>query len=270
MKRSLLTAVMGLVVLIPGPPAAAADPAASLQHLFKGEDCEAVSGLAGNWTARGALDGTWTVEETGERKYRLAQEATGSDPWDGFIFDLCLGHLGDSFFFDATTEVLAPDGTRVNPDENGWIPVHFIGRLDIEANALHFQLLSDDWFQDSLRSGRIRVTVATDDNGQFLLTAPSDELKLFVTEIASDPDAFSVVENFERAPHKESARVSPPSAPSRSIQSFTILLRNFPQTERKRPFNPANKARSRPLAAQELTQVVSRSERRRRERCMPI
>jgi hypothetical protein len=270
MKRALLTAVMGFVVLIPGRPAAASDPATSLQHLFKGEDCEAVSGLAGDWTAHGDLDGAWTVEEMGGRTYRLAPKANGSDPSDQLIFDICLGHLGDYLFFDATTEVLAPDGTRVNPDDKGWVPVHFIGRVDIEANALHFKLLNDDWFQDSLRSGRIGVTVAPDDEGQFLLTAPSDELKLFVTEIASDPDALTVVESFERAPHNESAQFSPPRAPSYSIRYFTVLLRNLPQTERKRPLNPAKEARSRPLAAQELTQAGSRSERRRRERCMPI
>jgi hypothetical protein len=270
MKRALLTAVMGFLVLIPSRPAAASDPATSLQHLFKVQDCEAIPEIAGDWTALGDLEGAWTVEEIGERKYRLAQKATGSDPSDRFIFDLCVAHLGNYLFFDATFEMLAPDGTRVNPDENWWIPAHFIGRLDIEANALHFKLLSDDWFQDSLRTGRIWVTVAPDDNGQFLLTAPSDELKLFVVEIASDPDAFSVPENFERAPREESTRVLPPCATSRSTRCFTVLVRKLPQTERKQPPNSTKKERLRPFAAQEVTQAGSRSERRRRDPYMPI
>jgi hypothetical protein len=103
--------------------------------------------------------------------------------------------------------VVLPDGkkTLLGEDEDiFWIPLHLIGRLEIERDALHFRLLDDDWLQDAQKSGQAHLTCSRDDEGGYLLTAPSAELKQFAAQFAADPKAFSYAEDFARTPREDS------------------------------------------------------------------
>jgi hypothetical protein len=77
------------------------------------------------------------------------------------------------------------------------------------GDALHFRLLDDGWLQDELKSGRLHLTCSQDDEGGYLLTAPSKELKEFAARFAADLKAFSYAENFDRVPREEAIRASP-------------------------------------------------------------
>ena len=201
-------------------PAAAFGPAVSLQHLLAEKDCEVVPELVGHWTSDGDLSGTWRLEKLGERSnYRLIKQHSQSDPSNTPAFDLCVAHLGGYLFFDAIFQQLTPDGKRslLGEDDDLWIPLHFIGRLEIEDDALHFRLLDDSWLQDELKSGRIHLTSSMDDEGQFLLTAPSKELKQFAARFAADSTAFSWTEDFARF-QEEASRRHP--APATDAQDF--------------------------------------------------
>jgi len=190
-----------LLAALSGPASASIGPAFSLQHLLKDTDCEAAPELVGDWSSDD-LNGVWSFQNLGDRKYRLIQKKESSDNSNRMAFDICVAHLGSYLFFDATSQTVQSDGkkTLLGGDDDFWIPLHLFGRLDIENDAIHFRLLDDTWLQDALKAGRVHLTCARDDEGGYILTAPSSELKQFATLFANDPRAFSFDEEFARAP----------------------------------------------------------------------
>ena len=175
-------------------------PAVSVQHLLTDKDCEIVPDLQGEWEADGDLSGTWVMQKFGDRKYRLIEKDGESSNANKAAFDICVAHLGGRLFFDATSQKMRPDNTTAvfNEEEDFWIPLHLFGRLEVKEDGLDFLLLDDGWLQDELKSGRLRLTCSQDDEGYYLLTAPSKELKEFATRFATDPRPFSYKEAFER------------------------------------------------------------------------
>ncbi len=207
MRLIRLLAVPALLVVAASRSVAAGDPAVSLQGLFSDNDCEAAPEILGYWTGNSDLGGTWTLQKLGDRKYRLVKQVEESHNGIRPAFDICAAPLAGYLFFDATYQELRPDGKEVlGSDESGfWIPLHLIGRLDIEMNVLHFRLLNADWLEDAWKSQRVHFSRAQDDDGAYILTASSKELKEFVANFATDPTAFSWEESFERAPAKDDA-----------------------------------------------------------------
>src|SRR5258708_1435862 len=197
----------GFLLAIVSGQAAWAEPAVSLQHMLRENDCEAVPKLLGDWTATGDLAGSWTFQTLRDRNYRLIQKMEGPDNSNRVAFDICVAHIDGHLFFDATYQVVLPDGMKTllgGDDDLFWIPLHLIGKLEIEDDALHFRLLDDDWLQDAQKSGRVHLTCSQDDEGGYLLTAPSTELKQFAAQFASDPKVFSYAQDFARAPREDS------------------------------------------------------------------
>jgi hypothetical protein len=206
-----------LVAIVSSPVAAGSDAAASLQHLLKNTDCEATPDLLGDWTAQRDLSGDWTIQNLADHKYRLMQKVPDSGTSERVAFDICLAHLGGALFFDATFQVVLADGQKSSfgDDDSFWIPWHLIGRLEIEDDALHFRLLDDSWLQGALKSGRVQLTCSQNDEGRYILTAPSSELKQFAAQFAADPEPFSAVEDFTRTP-KENTELHRPDDSSRT------------------------------------------------------
>jgi hypothetical protein len=206
MRLARFLVLSGLLLATASAPAAAGSfPAVSLQHLLRESDCEAVPELLGDWIAHDDLSGTWALQRLGERTYRLIEKAGESNNSNKGAFDICVAHLGGYLFFDATFQLMQPDGKKAllgEDDESLWIPLHLIGILEVENDALHFRLLDDDWLQDAMKSGRVDLTRSQNDEGQYILTAPSKELKQFAARLASDPRAFSYAEYFARAPRE--------------------------------------------------------------------
>ena len=190
-----------LLLLFNSKPAMGSDPAMFLQPLLTRNDCETVSDLLGDWDSHGDLSGVWTIQVHGKNGYRLVEKREKSDTTKRPVFNLCLAHIGNDLFFDATEDVLqGPDQTSILGDDGDliWLPLHLIGRLDIETDALHFRLLDDSWLQAELASGRLQLTHTQLAEGEFLVTAPPKELNSFALHYASDPDAFSLLEEFAR------------------------------------------------------------------------
>lgn len=182
------------------PAVAYSFPAISVQHLLTDKDCEIVPDLLGDWeAASGDLSGTWAMQNLADGKYRLVEKGGKSSNSDRGAFDICVAHLGGHLFFDATSQKVRPDGKTAvfNEEEDFWIPLHLFGRLEVKDDKLDFLLLEDSWLQDELESGRLHLTCSQDDEGSYLLTAPSKELKQFAARFATDPKAFSYREEFE-------------------------------------------------------------------------
>ncbi len=210
------------------PTAASLGPVVSLQHLLTDKDCQAVPELLGNWTTDGDLSGNWTLQKLGDHNYRLMQQGSPSETSNKWAFDICVAHLDGYLFFDATFQEVLPDGKKTvfgDDDNLFWIPLHLIGRLEVEDDALHFRLLDDDWLQDELKSGRIHLTCSQDDEGQYLLTAPSQELKQFAARFAAEPKAFSHAEDFSRVLPQEVNHQNPHARPKTANHSGAELGR---------------------------------------------
>lgn len=195
MRLTQYFAVAGLLGVAMLPSATAVYwgpvPAPTLQALFSNNDCEAVPELLGQWS-------DITIQKLDDNKYRAIWQA--QDPsTDREAFDICVARIDGHLFFDATEQRIRPDGKEVFDSTALWIPLHLIGRLDIDGNTVHFRLLDDDWLQDALKTGRASLTTARDEYENYIVTAPSEELRKFVALFASDPAAFSIEFDFERA-----------------------------------------------------------------------
>ena len=136
-----------------------------------------------------------------------------------------MAHLGGALFFDATFQVVLADGQKslAGGDDFFWIPLHLIGRLEIEDDALHFRLLDDGWLQDALKTGRVQLTCSQNDEGRYILTAPSSELKQFAAQFADDPEAFSAVEDFTRTPNENTELQRPDDSSRTADQAGNVL-----------------------------------------------
>jgi hypothetical protein len=80
------------------------------------------------------------------------------------------------------------------------VPMHIIGKLEIEQNRLYFRNIDNEWLQVGLKSHLITVPSAQDDAGKYLLTANGRQLKAFVLSLSNNPKAFSEQLDLTRVP----------------------------------------------------------------------
>ena len=244
MRVPRLVVFMALMVIASSRPSAAASwPAMTVQNLLVDSDCEAVPGFTGYWNSQSDLDGTWTIERLKNGHYQLLQSNTEYEPSKQSAFDICVGHLGGSLFFDATFHEFTPAGPDTHLGDEDipfWIPLHFIGRLEIEDEVLHFLLLDGDWLQGEIASGRTQIGQSQGDAGDCLITASTEELKQFAVRFETETNAFSYAEEFGRLPDQEEIRLeagNPRSTNARQSlfpRSLSSLLRfaipcNYPR-----------------------------------------
>jgi hypothetical protein len=199
-----------LVAAIPCRAMAGVD-AKSLQGLFSPDECEVVPELLGAWIGDSV---TYSVRETRNKKYWMLDRDADPKTGNKLVFELCVAHMNGQLFYDATFQILRPGDEPTLPPEfvvgsnifavdvidGFWVPMHIIGRLEIEKNALHFRNVDNKWLQVSLKSRLISVTSAQDDSGEYFLTANRKQLKAFVAQLATNPKAFSDQQDLTRVP----------------------------------------------------------------------
>jgi hypothetical protein len=196
----LFTITLLLIVGIPRL-AVAGVGAKSLWGLLASDECEVVPGLLGAWTSPGV---TYSVRESHHNKYWIVARDADSKTGKKLGLEICSAHIDGQLFYDATFLILGPDDTPTLPPEfvvdqdfpvdivaGFWVPMHIIGKLEIEQNKLHFRNIDNEWLQGALESRLVTVPSAQDDSGQYLLTANGKQLKVFVASLATNPKAFS-------------------------------------------------------------------------------
>ena len=189
-----------LIVGIPSV-ATAAVAAKSLRGLFSSDECEVVPELLGAWTSPGV---TYSVRESHHNKYWILDRDADLTTGKKLVLEICAAHIDGQLFYDATFQILGPsnestlppqfvvgEGLAVNIVDGFWVPMHIIGKLEIEQNKLHFLTVDDEWLQGALKSRSITVPSAQNDSGQYLLTANGKQLKVFVASLAANTKAFS-------------------------------------------------------------------------------
>jgi hypothetical protein len=183
--------------------------AKSVQGLFSPNECEAVPELLGQWSAPGV---NYSIKDHHKNYLIIDQDA---DPKTGnkLVLEICVAHINGQLFYDATFQILKTGETPTLPPEfvvgsgifavdvvaGYWVPIHIIGKLEIEKNALHFRNIDDKWLQSALKSKLITVPSAQDDSGEYFLTANSKQLKALVASLLSIPETFSNQLDLSRA-----------------------------------------------------------------------
>src|SRR5271170_3401523 len=209
MRLLRVLTIAWLLITVAPRPAAAAVGAKSLQGLFSTAECEVIPELLGAWTGPGV---TYTVQQGEHKNYWMIDREADAKTGNKLVLDICAAHINGQLFYDATFQLLSPSGEPTLPPDfvvgggifavdilsGFWVPMHIIGRLEIEKNALHFRNIDNEWLQGALKSGVIKVTSTQDNSGEYFLTANGKELKAFVVSLASIPKAFSKQQNLTR------------------------------------------------------------------------
>jgi hypothetical protein len=201
-----------LVAAIPRPVAAGV-AAKSLQGLFSSDECEVVPELLGAWTGNQV---SYSVRKGQDQRYWMIDRDADSKTGNKLVFEICVAHVDGQLFYDATFQLLRSGDEPTLPPEfvvgsnifavnvvaGFWVPMHIIGRLEIEKNALHFRNVDDKWLQAALKSRSVSVTSAQDDSGEYFLTANGKELKALMAHLATNPKAFSNQQDLTRIPEE--------------------------------------------------------------------
>jgi hypothetical protein len=201
-------------LLIAGIPnlATAAVGAKSLRGLFSPDECELVPELLGAWTSLGV---TYSVRESHHNRYWVLDRDADLSTGKKLVLEICAAHIDGKLFYDATFQILGPgnestlppefivgEGFAVNIVAGFWVPMHIIGKLEIEQNKIYFRNIDNEWLQGALKSRLITVPSVQDDFDEYLLTANGKQLKVFVASLATNPKAFSEQLDLARIPER--------------------------------------------------------------------
>jgi hypothetical protein len=184
--------------------------AKSVQGLFSPDECETVPELLGQWTGPGV---NYSIQQGQHKNYRMIDSDADPKTGNKLVLELCMAHINGQLFYDATFQILKTGDTPTLPPEfvvgsgifavdivaGYWVPIHAIGKLEIEKNALHFRNIDDEWLQGALKTKLVTVPSAQDDSGEYFLTANSKQLKALMASLSSIPAAFSNHQDLSRA-----------------------------------------------------------------------
>jgi hypothetical protein len=183
--------------------------AKSVQRLFSPDECEAIPELLGPWTAPGV---NYSIQQGHHKNYRMVDRDADPKTGSKLVLEICVAHINGQLFYDATFQILNTGDTPTLPPEfvvgsgvfavdvvaGYWVPMHILGKLEVEKNALHFRNIDDEWLQGALNAKLVTVPSAQGDSGEYFLTANSKQLKALMASLSSIPKAFSNQQDLSR------------------------------------------------------------------------
>jgi hypothetical protein len=101
-------------------------------------------------------------------------------------FRVRLVRLNDSLFFDA----MSPDTPALHDQCLTCLPMHMIGRLRVEEDALHIDLFDARWLEDRAREKGLVAVRRSGDSDALVLVGDTAALRKFVEDAADEPGAF--------------------------------------------------------------------------------
>jgi hypothetical protein len=100
--------------------------------------------------------------------------------------------LGNSLFIDFGTPNMDNLPLIPYPAAEG----HVFGRLTLEGNGAHINLLSDDWTRNAVKTGK--MPLAFHNVSEIILSAETSELRKFAIDYAENDAAFSQIYTLAR------------------------------------------------------------------------
>lgn len=155
-------------------------------------------GLVGAWIGSDKDAIKTTIQQKSDGSY----EISGRDP-DSDIearYSVHLFRLGSDLFADAICDGESQNGKDIDLP-GGVVPLHLIYKVSLNGDTLQTAGLNHDWLIAQFKAGKISVAHQMMDekpDGDILFTAPPDELRKFIAQIAGTPDAFEEPDTLHR------------------------------------------------------------------------
>jgi len=169
----------------------------SLHPLYNASDIVREPGLVGVWTDKD--NNKRKIKEKSDGSY----EISGEDP-DSHVearYTVHLIRLGDNLFADAIFDGLSQNGNDIDLP-GGVEPLDVICKVSLNRDTLQTAGLNHDWLIAQFKAGKISIAHAImgdKPDGDILFTAPPDELRKFIAQIADTPAAFEEPDTLHRA-----------------------------------------------------------------------
>ena len=208
--RSREAILLLLVVILPVAFLAGCACAGSLRPIGSPERLTTAPQIEGTWRSKGENDPPITVSRTGEKSYQLRWKE--KDKKVEMVFDLSLLEIDNRLFFDAAFRHVETESERESAYDLGVAPIHFIGRVWVEGNAMRVRLLEYKWLEQKVKDGQVNLAYVENhetDEDLILFTAKAEDVQAFLQQHAEDEGAFSQVTTFESVPPESRAAEKP-------------------------------------------------------------
>jgi hypothetical protein len=181
MKTKLLFA-LGLVAMIFG-----GCMVQSIQPLFNERDYIEYPGLAGAWKQQEENKevGVWIFSKEGTR-YKLAHT---DEKGHRATFNVAAGKIGPDVFLDLILTDIEPKDSLNDLAQVSLIAAHAFAKLVKTNDALVFVAMDYEWLEKHLEANPKAIAHVIQ-NKRPILTASTEELKLFVAKHATDKKVF--------------------------------------------------------------------------------
>lgn len=172
----------------------------SIHPLYDGMDFVFEPGLVGTWANDAAKESdrvTFVLEKADANSYKLTLSDLSDNPPEVDVFSVFLVKLNGRLFFDAVQTAVVANGKEANIGYT--IPSHLIGRLSLDGDRFHYDLLDDVWLKKGFKSGTIKLAhELVSDDDVVVLTASTEKLKEFLSAHANDDEAFRPSDSLHR------------------------------------------------------------------------
>ncbi|MGH9773926.1 MAG: hypothetical protein ACRD50_03150 [Candidatus Acidiferrales bacterium] len=189
MKRGSAVVFLSLLVVV----LASCVPVISLQPWYMEKDVIYEPELEGSWSAlddQGKPDvgTTLTIARDGGNGYNFSYTEKEA-PNVKITYSLHVFRVGEREFVDSVGGDSFYKDHRL--DDQMKLGVHMAGKIKVEKDAVHIQMLDDEWLDKEIEAKR--VLIRNESSGStHLLTASTAELRELLTKNAADEKAFAV------------------------------------------------------------------------------
>lgn len=171
------------------------EPTPSLHPLIREDDAVFEPGLVGQWCEESEDlvcddDAIWTFEKDGERTYSLTIKELDDDGDETWVFKIRLARIEERHYLDAMLAEQYVRGKKVDTDF--MLPVHMLGRIEVEPDAVRIRMLESDWVRRALKEGDLELAHEKLQNGDVLITAKPEELREFLRRYGWIEEAFGL------------------------------------------------------------------------------
>ena len=167
----------------------------SIHPFYLSTDNVREPGLVGVWMDK---DNKTTIQENSDGSYEISGKDSDSNIEARYTAHLI--RLGGNLFADAIFDAQSQNGKKIDLP-GGVVPLHLIYKISLSGDTLQTAGLNHDWLIAQFKDGKISIAhqmMGDKPDGDILFTAPSNELRKFIEQVAGTPDAFEQPDTLHR------------------------------------------------------------------------